>query len=177
MPLGVSDDGGMHRHRSNSRQLPGIMGFVVAGVMGTIHAGFSLYWAVGGTWLLWSLGSGLLETFKGREWVLIPVGVIKLVAAASPLVLSRWDWPARQLTRTACWLGAVVLILWGGLNTVIGNLVLTGIIQPESGYDRPGMVGHAWLWEPLFLAWGIALVIGLAVTRKQDRSVRRTPRR
>ncbi len=177
MPVGVGDDGGMHPHLSDSRDLPGGIGFVVAGVMGTIHAGFSLYWAAGGTWLLWSLGSRLLDTFEGREWVLIPVGVVKLAAAVTPLVMARWDWPTRQLTRTACWLGAAVLIAWGGLNTVVGNLVLTGMIQPGSGYDRSGMVGHAWLWDPPFLAWGIALVIGLAATRKRDRSGRHMPRR
>ena len=27
------------------------------------------------------------------------------------------------------------------------------------------MVGHAFLWDPLFLAWGLALAVGLAQSR------------
>ena len=41
-------------------------------------------------------------------------------------------------------LGALVLVIWEGLNTVVANLVLADIIQPTSGFDRPGMVGHAY---------------------------------
>lgn len=135
--------------------------FIAAAVLGTIHAVFSIYWAAGGTWLVWSLGSSLLATFEGREWFLFPVGVVKLIAAASPLLLARWGWPGRRTTRAACWLGAGVLIIWGGVNAVVGNLVLAGVIQPEAGYDRPGMVGHAYLWDPLFLAWGVAVALGM----------------
>lgn len=40
-------------------------------------------------------------------------------------------------------------MIWGGLNTAVGNLVLAGVIQPDSGFDRPGMIGHAYLWDPL----------------------------
>lgn len=59
----------------------------------------------------------------------------------------------------------MLLVGWGGLNTAVANLVLLGIIQPESGFDRAGMVGHAYLWDPLFLAWGMALAMGLIASR------------
>ena len=91
---------------------------------------------------------------------------MKLFAAVAPLVFAAFDWPARRLTRGACWLGAVVLIVWGGANTLVANLVLAGVIKPESGFDQPGMVGHGYLWDPLFLAWGVALVFGLLATRR-----------
>ncbi|MEO7587373.1 MAG: DUF3995 domain-containing protein [Arachnia sp.] len=167
----VPEDGEMHPRSSSQRRTPGHAAFVAAGMFGVIHAGFSLFWAVGGTWLLWSLGSGLLQTFEGREWILFPVGVVKLVAAVTPLALFLRGWPAHRLTRAACWVGASVLILWGGLNTVVGNLVLSGLIQPSAGYDRPGMIGHAWMWDPLFLGWGVALVIGLLASGRRDRAV------
>ena len=167
----VPEDGEMHTRRTNRRGTPGHTALVAAGVLGIIHAGFSLFWALGGTWLLWSLGSGLLQTFEGREWILFPVGVVKLVAAVTPLALVRWGWPAHRITRSACWVGASVLILWGGLNTVVGNLVLSGLIRPSEGYDRSGMIGHAWMWDPLFLAWGVALVIGLVASGRGDRVV------
>lgn len=156
----------MQAHHDDSKRLLGHPGFVAAAVFGTLHAAISLYWALGGMWLLWSLGSSLLQTFEGREWILIPVGVVKLLAAGAPLILASCGWPARRLTRAVCWTGAIVLIVWGGLNTVVGNLVLAGIIQPASGFDRPGMIGHAWLWDPLFLVWGIALTFALVASRK-----------
>lgn len=153
----------MLRDVSTARSVPG--GFVAASAIGVIHAGFSLYWAAGGTLLVWSLGSDLVESFRGREWLLAPIGAVKLVAAVGPLVLARAGWPARRVTRSACWLGPLLLIIWGGLNTTVGNLVLAGVIRPESGFDRAGMIGHAYLWDPLFLAWGAALALGLIASR------------
>ena len=135
-------------------------GFVVAFVVGAVHAAFSLYWSAGGTVLAWSLGSDLTEQFRGREWLLAPVGVVKLAAAVAPLTQPRWG-SRRRIARAACWAGALVLVAWGGLNTVTANLVLAGVIRPEGGFDRPGMVGHAYLWDPLFLLWGAALVVAL----------------
>ena len=141
------------------------VGLLVAAALGAVHAGFSLYWSIGGTWLLSSLGSDLVARFQGWEWVLAPIGLAKLIGALAPIALARHGWPVRKLARTACWLGALGLIAWGGANTVVGNLVLGGVIRPESGYDRAGMLGHAFLWDPLFLGWGVALAIGLLATR------------
>ncbi len=33
------------------------------------------------------------------------------------------------------------------------------------------MIGHAYLWDPLFLAWGVALAIGLFASRGRDATV------
>jgi len=38
-----------------------------------------------------------------------------------------------------------------GANTVVAALVLAGGIDPDGGYDRRAMIGHAFLWDPLFL--------------------------
>ena len=135
--------------------------FVLAGVLGTVHAGFSLYWGVGGTWLLGTLGERMVDAFAGWEWLLVPIGAVKLTAAWVPLLAASRGWPARRLVRGTCWTGAAVLVAWGGLNTVVGDLVLTGVVVPDDGYDRLGMVGHALLWDPLFLVWGLALAVGL----------------
>lgn len=140
----------------------------VAAACGTVHALFSFYWAAGGTFLVASLGSRLVESFRGLEWLLAPVGLVKLVAAVAPLWWASRGWPLRRLTYAACWLGAAVLIVWGGANTVVGNLVLTGVIRPQGGYDRPGMIGHAYLWDPLFVAWGLALTLGLIRCRSGE---------
>lgn len=137
---------------------------LTAAAAGAVHGLFSLYWAMGGGWLLESLGADLIETFSGSRWLLLPVGLVKIFAGVLPLVLARWEWPAPRLSRSACWVGAIVLVLWGGANTIVGNLVLLGVITPEGGYDGPGMAGHAWLWDPLFLLWGASLTLALLLS-------------
>lgn len=148
---------------------------VLAALAGTVHALFSLYWAIGGDWLLETLGERIVTTFADMRWVLLPVGLVKLVAALAPLWLDRRGWPLRPLSRGLAWLGALVLVVWGGLNTVVGQLVLSGAIQPDGGYDRPGMIGHAWLWDPLFLVWGLALLVHLVGTRGRREGGTRSP--
>jgi hypothetical protein len=143
---------------------------LIATVAGATHGLFSLYWAAGGNYLVSTLGHQLVSTFADRRWLLIPVSVIKIGFAVLPLVLARLGWPGRQFWRTACWVGAAVLVVWGGVNTLVGNLVLAGILRPGEGYDRAGMVGHAWLWDPLFFIWGAALVVALFLTRHRDQS-------
>jgi hypothetical protein len=150
--------------------------FTVAAVVGLVHGGVSIYWGTGGAWLVDTLGEDLVEQWQQHPGVLLPVGVVKILAALLPLLLLRApDKPVQpgqpvfwhRRLRVVSWAGAVLLILWGGVNTVTGNLVLSGIVEPDGGYDRDGMVGHAWLWDPLFLVWGAALAVGLWRTRRR----------
>ena len=46
--------------------------------------------------------------------------------------------------------------------------VLTGLINVV-GTDRLGLMGHAFLWDPLFALWGIALAAGLVLSRSSSR--------
>lgn len=139
---------------------------MIAAAAGVAHGSFSLYWAAGGNWLLATLGHQLVSDFAGRRWLLFPVGVVKIGFAVFPLALVVWGRPWPRLGRLMCWLGAVVLMAWGGINTITGNLVLFGVIDPSGGYDRVGMIGHARLWDPLFLLWGVALTAGLLLSRR-----------
>lgn len=143
--------------------------FGIAAAAGMTHGLFTLYWAVGGNWLVSTLGSQLVATFADRRYLLLAVAAVKLGFAVLPLLLLRRGSLGRRPWRVLCWAGAAVLVAWGGLNTVTGNLVLAGLVQPAGGYDHDGMVGHAWLWDPLFLVWGGALMVGLLVTRVSRR--------
>lgn len=133
-------------------------------MLGGVHAAVSLYWGLGGRWLLSTLGERLVSRFADLAWVLVPLALVKAVGAVLPLWLDGRRWPARAWTRGAVWIGAAVLVAWGGANTVVGHLVLSGAIRPEGGYDHAGMVGHAWLWDPLFLLWGAAVMAGMRST-------------
>ncbi len=139
----------------------------LAAVLGMAHSAATVYWACGGTWLLWTLGARILDAFDDRLWLLWPGALAKLFVAIVPAVLVRRWWPAPRLLRVLMWAAAVVLIVWGAANTVVGNLVLAGLVRPDGGYDRAAMIGHAWLWDPLFLAWGIALGAALRAGRPE----------
>lgn len=148
-----------------------VTAFVVAAVAGVVHGLFSVYWGVGGTWLVETLGTDLVELWEEQGVLLIPVGLLKIAAAVIPLLLQtpQDGWlPGllRRIIRGISWAGSALLIVWGGVNTVTGNLVLSGLVEPDGGYDREGMIGHAWLWDPLFLVWGVALAAGLWLSRR-----------
>jgi len=137
----------------------------VACAAGVVHAGFSLYWALGGHWLLDTVGQWTVRLSYGAPLAvglgLGMVSLFKLMAAVIPVAEAYDRVPWRRFWRAMSWVGAVVLVVYGGTNTVISNAVLIGLIRPATGYERLAMIGHAWLWDPLFLVWGAALLIHL----------------
>lgn len=142
---------------------PASAALTAAAVLGLAHGAFSLYWGAGGDALSGTLGDRMTGTFADLRWALLPVGLVKIGFALLPSA----TWARGRVVRPAravSWLGSAVLIVWGGVNTVIGNSVLSGMIEVEGGYDRDGMIGHAWLWDPMFLAWGLLLVAALLLT-------------
>lgn len=141
----------------------------VAGVAGTVHTGFSFYWALGGQWLLATVGQWALELSHDAPLeagiALSAVAIVKLLAAVIPVGVAygRIPWP--RLWRAVSWAGGLLLVVYGGVNTVVSGAVLAGVVRPEGGYDVDAMIGHAWLWDPLFFAWGTALVLFLCYSR------------
>lgn len=130
-------------------------------LIGVLHAGFSFYWAVGGTGLLDTVGAWVVE-LRDREPLaatvgLSVVGAVKLAAAAVPVAMAYDRIPWIGLWRSLSWAGSTVLVVYGLANTVAADLVLVHVIVPGGGLDLRGLAGHAWLWDPLFLLWGIAL--------------------
>ncbi|MCQ1999889.1 DUF3995 domain-containing protein [Arthrobacter zhaoxinii] len=136
---------------------------------GLLHAAFSLYWAVGGRWLLDTVGQwAVQESADAPLQTGLLLGAVALFKAAAALIptasaYGRVPWPG--LWRAVSWIGAVVLVLYGGANTVVSNAVLAGLIRPDTGYNRMATIGHAWLWDPLFLLWGAALLGYLLLSR------------
>ncbi|RSZ62360.1 DUF3995 domain-containing protein [Corynebacterium hylobatis] len=137
--------------------------FLVAAVAGLLHGAASIYWGLGGTWLLETVGEQVTDQFEGLGclgWAIVTVGAVRIAFALSPLLFDdRW-W------RILHWLGATALMLWGGANTLVINLVLAGVLPHGDDYDHAAMTGHGWLWDPLFLLWGVALAVGLSATRR-----------
>ena len=141
----------------------------LACLAGTVHAGFSLYWALGGQWLLATVGQWAVElSAEGRlelRLAMVAVAAAKLAGATVPVAVAYERLPWRRLWRAVSWIGGAGLAVYGGLNTAIGAAVLSGLVSPEGGYDREAMIGHALLWDPLFLIWGATLLTSLWLSR------------
>jgi hypothetical protein len=134
----------------------------VAISLGTMNAAATGYWLAGGTALLSTVGGEIEEWGRQRSGgVLVVLAVVLLVkvgVAVLPLVLDRVRGPyVRQVGRGLGWTAAVVLTLYGGLLTVVGLMVQAGVVDESSDADDTALAWHAFLWDPWFLAWGIAL--------------------
>jgi hypothetical protein len=140
--------------------------FTVAAGIGTAHATASVYWALGGDALADTVGAWAVAWRTGSPLaaglVLAGIGAVKLAAAWVPWGAARSGDP-RGALRLVCWAGVAVLAAYGLANTTAANIALTGVLGPVA--DLAATRGHAWLWDPLFLAWGLALGVGLWRTR------------
>jgi len=142
----------------------------VACLAGVVHAGFSAYWAAGGRRLLSTVGQWAVDLSEGSRVAtgvgLGLVALVKLLAAVVPVAVAYGRVPGRALWRGVSWVGGLLLVVYGGVNAVVSNAVLIGAIRPDGGYDADAMKGHAYLWDPLFLLWGSALVLSLWFSRE-----------
>jgi hypothetical protein len=140
-------------------------------VLGLTHAGFSAYWGFGGRWLLRTVGEWAVRLADADQQraslVLGGVALVKAVAAIIPALVAygRMPWP--RAWRAISWVGAVGLVLYGGVNVVVSGAVLAGLITVEGGYDRAAMIGHVALWDPLFALWGLVLLSSLWLSRRR----------
>ncbi|MDN5765788.1 MAG: DUF3995 domain-containing protein [Humibacillus sp.] len=139
--------------------------FAAAAVAGVAHALPSLYWAMGGTALVSTLGGWAADWQREAPMqvmvLLLVIFVLKLAGAFVPLANQRGRLPAPGLWRTLSWVGAGVLVAYGAVNVVAAVAALTGVVETGPTMDTAALVGHAFLWDPLFLIWGLLLAIGL----------------
>jgi len=151
-----------------------------AAVAGFLHAGFSLYWALGGRWLLPTVGQWALDYARespvAAGFLLIIVAAVKCAVAIFPVLASQGKLARPRAWRGLAWLAAIVLTGYGTVNSIVAWLVLGDVLRPEGGYDRQSMIGHAYLWDPLFLVWGLLLGAGLFAGRGDRRNPPRASR-
>ena len=155
-------------HSATSRRgmLPALAGLAV----GLAYAAISVYWAVGGRWLLNTVGISLSQPGQaGHLAALLAVwgaAAVKAVAAVLPL-LAIGVWPRtangglRRLARVLTWIEAAILVGYGLVLTASGLLVQAGVIKAAAHADRLALKWHAYLWDPWFLIWGIFVFLAL----------------
>ena len=161
----------MQRHAETRKGLPAVR---AAFVVGMLHAAVSVYWGLGGTWLLDTVGEEALA--RRFDAIGIPAVVavwaavaVKMIAAVLPLVaLDRLAGPAwNRIVWILAWVEGAILTIYGLVCTAVGLLVEADVIHAVQP-DRRALAWHAYLWDPWFLLWGLlvvtALLQGRAVT-------------
>ena len=133
---------------------------LAAAALAFASAAVSLYWTLGGTGLLDTVGGEIERLARERSAAAIAVvgatAVAKLLAGALALALLRSD--RRPLFRAAIG-GGALLALYGGVLVVAGALVLAGAIDSSEPVDEYALRWHVFLWDMWFLVWGAALAV------------------
>jgi hypothetical protein len=137
---------------------------LAAFALGLGHALVSAYWALGGTALLDTIGGDLERWGRERRpalaaalWVVVAVKLV--VALAAPVLAGVGGgrepaWARGRVPRVLGWTAAIVLTAYGGLLTVAGVAIESGVVEPAADADRTALAWHAYLWDPWFLLWG-----------------------
>ena len=144
---------------------------------GLAYAAVSVYWALGGTWLLDTVGGTLEQQGRaGNPGIILAVCAaagLKVIGAIVPLaavgvasVQATIAGRRRARVRVLAWLEAAILTIYGLVLTVAGLLVQSGAIAPAASADRRALAWHTYLWDPWFLLWGALVAAALARSRQ-----------
>ena len=69
---------------------------------------------------------------------------------------------------------SALLVVYGGLTVLLGELVLLGVIHPSGSVDRTALRWHVGVWDLWFLVWGILLALAtVGYWRRTARRARR----
>ena len=133
-------------------------------ITGSLHSLATFYWSFGGNIGLATVGYWTIE-FKqnyGMKFliVLLFVGILKLAATWIPIILI---FKENKLINIISYTGGTFLIVYGGMNTISGWLKLLGVISIDF---KLSIIGQSFIWDPLFLLWGMGLLIFLNSKRK-----------
>ena len=128
-----------------------------------LFAAVNLYWAVGGTAGLDTLGGTIEERARAGDRAILAANwaavVLKVLGGVLALALIQ-PWGRRVprwLLLATAWTGAAVLILYGTFQTSAVALVALDVIQVPEAIEPTALRWRLLLWEPWFLLWGLLL--------------------
>ena len=134
-----------------------------AAVCAFAFAAVSLYWALGGRAGVDTLAGVIAERARAGDPLLLVLNgvaaVLKALGGVLALALVRpfgARLPRRLLVGLAA-AGAVVLVLYGALQTGALALVALDVVRPDVPPDPRVLRWRLLLWEPWFLGWGLLL--------------------
>jgi hypothetical protein len=137
----------------------------------------SLYWAAGGMAGVGTLGGRIEELARQRDTGLVVATwvafALKILGGILALALVR-SW-GRRLPRRAVlltsWAGAVLLIVYGALQTGTVALIAAGVVNDTQGLSSGARRWRLFLWEPWFLVWGLLLALAAFVYGRATKEV------
>ncbi len=130
-------------------------------------AAVSIYWTLGGTLLLDTIGGTIEELALERSLPAIFVGttatLLKVAVGGIAVALARSppQGHSRRLLFSAG-VASAVLILWGSANVLVGGLVLSDAIVPSTPVDERALRWRVFVWDLWFVVWGASLAIAVA---------------
>jgi Protein of unknown function (DUF3995) len=147
----------------------------VAFCLGLAYAAISVYWGLGGTWLLGTVGGSLERA--GRQGglaislVLWAAAGLKVAAAVLPLLAvgRRLDAPWQRTVWASAWVECAILTGYGLVLTGVGLLIQAGLVPTGADADHRALAWHAFLWDPWFLVWGLVIFAALWLVRRDRR--------
>jgi hypothetical protein len=148
-----------------------------AAVLAFGSAAVSLYWTLGGTVLLDTVGGTFEDLARERSPESIVLGVlVVLVKVAAGLLALAFVQPwgtrvRRRLLLVSAGVGSAVLVVYGGVLVLVGGLVLADLITPSAPVDEHALRWHVFVWDLWFLVWGMALGLAAWRYRLNDRSL------
>ena len=157
----------------------------VACVAGLAYAAISVYWALGGTWLLDTVAGTLEQQGRaGNSGIIVAVwtaAILKIIGAIVPLAAAgvtprQATTVHRRQVRVLAWLEAAILTTYGLVLTGAGLLVQSGAIAPAASADHRALAWHVYLWDPWFLLWGV-LVTAALIRSREPHAARTAPGR
>jgi len=115
-------------------------------------AAVSLFWTLGGRWLLDTVGGAIEELARTRSLSALALGtatsLAKIGVALLALALVR-PWgrhvPDRVLIRANAFVSAG-LVTWDAANVLVGALVLTELSRPRMG-SMNALCWHVFVWD------------------------------
>ena len=141
--------------------------------VGLLYAAVSVYWGLGGSWLLDTVGASLTQAGRSASapvvlavWFAV---ALKVIAVVLPLpaagAVAPGGFRRRRLARALAWIEAVILTCYGLILTAVGLLVQAGVIGTPADADHRALAWHAYLWDPWFLVWGLLVTAALLCSR------------
>lgn len=142
----------------------------------SVFAAMSFYWAAGGTIGLDTQAEAIQEAVREGDQGFLAVvwatGVMKVVGAVLALALvQRWGrLIPRWILLAAAWTAGVGMVLYGGVNFVVGVVVaLLRVIEViDTPADTSAFWWHLLLWDPWWILGGV--LFSIAVLNYQRRS-------
>jgi Protein of unknown function (DUF3995) len=171
----MSEQPSVHEQHQSRRPRATAWPAYAACALALLYAVPSLYWALGGTVGLDTVGGAIEELARARDPAGVALGAgagaLKVAGALLALALVR-PWgravPRRVLLGVA-WAASVLLTAYGGLLVAVGSLVLTGVARPSGPVDRTALRWHVMLWDLWFLVWGLLLGVAARQHARESR--------